>query len=174
MKGIHLAKWSKDRDLERSCQILTLLSGGHSVPSGVTCSVTYIVLQYCHFMLTCLSSQGCKFLKGRRSYLFFVSLMIVAVVFKAEPEAYRIPQARVTLELQMPAYTTATAMPGPSHICDLHNSWQCWILNPLSKARDWFSWMLVWFITPEPWQELLMFLVLVYDIQQKPNKYPIK
>ena len=26
----------------------------------------------------------------------------------------------------------------PSHICNLrHSSWQLWILNPLSKARDW-------------------------------------
>ena len=29
-------------------------------------------------------------------------------------------------------------MPDPSHICDLHrSSWQCWILNLLSKARNW-------------------------------------
>ena len=28
--------------------------------------------------------------------------------------------------------------PDPSHICDLHHrSWQHWILNPLSEARDW-------------------------------------
>ena len=40
-------------------------------------------------------------------------------------------------ELQLPAYTTATAMPDPSHICNLcHSSWQCQILNPLSKARE--------------------------------------
>ena len=34
--------------------------------------------------------------------------------------AYGISQARVKLELQLPAYTTATANPDPSHICDLH------------------------------------------------------
>ena len=41
--------------------------------------------------------------------------------------------------IQLPAYTTsiATAMQDPSRICDLHHSSQlCWILNPLSKARD--------------------------------------
>ena len=43
----------------------------------------------------------------------------------------------VKLELQLPAYTTAIAMPDPSYVCYLyHSSWQCWILNPLSKARD--------------------------------------
>ena len=40
-------------------------------------------------------------------------------------------------ELQLPAYTTATATPDPSHVSNLHySSWQHWILNPLSKARD--------------------------------------
>ena len=47
-------------------------------------------------------------------------------------------QARgVELELQLPAYTTATETQDPSHIYDLHHSSrQCWILNPLSEARD--------------------------------------
>ena len=41
------------------------------------------------------------------------------------------------LELQLLAYTTATATWDPSHICDLHcSSWQHRILNPLSKSRD--------------------------------------
>ena len=42
----------------------------------------------------------------------------------------------VKLELQLPAYTIASAMPDPSHI-DNHSLWQGWILNPLSEARDW-------------------------------------
>ena len=42
---------------------------------------------------------------------------------------------RVELELQLPAYTTAT--PDPSQVCNLHHSsQQCRILKPLSKARD--------------------------------------
>ena len=48
-----------------------------------------------------------------------------------------VPRLGVKSELQLPAYTTATAMPDPSWVHDLHhNSWQCWILNPLSGARD--------------------------------------
>ena len=40
-------------------------------------------------------------------------------------------------ELELQPYTSATAMLGPSWICGLHHSsWQCWILNPLSEARD--------------------------------------
>ena len=43
----------------------------------------------------------------------------------------------VKLELQLPAYTTATATWDLSFICDLHHSsQQGQILNPLSEARD--------------------------------------
>ena len=43
-----------------------------------------------------------------------------------------VPRVGVKLELQLPAYTRDL-----SHICDLcHSSWQCWILYPLSEARD--------------------------------------
>ena len=48
-----------------------------------------------------------------------------------------VPRPGAESELQLPAYTTATAMPDPGHICNLHHSsWQPWILNPLNKARD--------------------------------------
>ena len=48
-----------------------------------------------------------------------------------------VPRLRVQSELQLPAYTTARAMPDLSHACDLHcGLWQCWALNPLSKVRD--------------------------------------
>ena len=44
--------------------------------------------------------------------------------------AYGSSQARVELELQLLAYTTATATPDPSWVCNLHHSSrQCWILN---------------------------------------------
>ena len=46
----------------------------------------------------------------------------------------KIPRLGVELELQLPA--TATAVPEPSRVCDLHHSsWQGRILNPLSEAR---------------------------------------
>ena len=48
-----------------------------------------------------------------------------------------VPRLGVKLEPQLPAYTTATAMPDPSHVCDLHHSsQQHGIPNPLSEARD--------------------------------------
>ena len=48
-----------------------------------------------------------------------------------------VSRPRGKLELQLLAYITATATWDPSCLCDLHHSsWQCWILNPLSEARD--------------------------------------
>ena len=47
-----------------------------------------------------------------------------------------VPRLGVELEVQLPDYTTATAMWDPSHIFDLHHSsQQCQILNLLSEAR---------------------------------------
>ena len=41
------------------------------------------------------------------------------------------------LELQLPAYTTATATQNPSCVCDIHHSSpQHQISNPLSEGRD--------------------------------------
>ena len=48
-----------------------------------------------------------------------------------------VPKLRVTLELQLPAYATATAKQDLSRVCHLHrSSLQHGILNPLSEARD--------------------------------------
>ena len=47
-----------------------------------------------------------------------------------------VPRLGVELELQLPAYTTATAMRDASPICNLHHSLRPpQILNPLSKAK---------------------------------------
>ena len=61
-----------------------------------------------------------------------------------------VPGLGVESVMQLPAYTTATAMPDPTCICTLHcNLWQQWILNPLSKVRDQppLSWTLYQFLT---------------------------
>ena len=48
-----------------------------------------------------------------------------------------VPRLGVELELQLPAYTTATAMPDLNHLCDPHhNSQQRQILKPLRETRD--------------------------------------
>ena len=53
------------------------------------------------------------------------------------PGHMEVPRLGVQSELQLPAYTTATATGDPSHVCNLHHSsQQCLILNLLIEARD--------------------------------------
>ena len=49
-----------------------------------------------------------------------------------------VPRLGVESELQLPALQLQPQQWDLNHICDLcHCSQQCWILNPLSEARDW-------------------------------------
>ena len=68
-----------------------------------------------------------------------------------------VPRLGVELELLLPAYTTATAMPAWSCLCNLHrSSQQHRVLDPLSGSRDrTFVLILVRFISTEPQQKLL-------------------
>ena len=64
----------------------------------------------------------------------FCGFIFMFLLFRAVSE---VPRLGVELELQLLADATATAMQGPSHVCNLHHSpWQCLILNSLSEARD--------------------------------------
>ena len=65
-----------------------------------------------------------------------------------------VPRLGVEQGLQLPAYARATATQDPSCVYDLHgSSWQCRILNPLSKAMVRTlnlmvpSWILFWCAT---------------------------
>ena len=56
----------------------------------------------------------------------------------AAPMAYVSSQLGVKLDLHFQACATATETQELSHIYNLCGSlWQCWILNPLSEAKDW-------------------------------------
>ena len=58
-------------------------------------------------------------------------------LFRVAPMAYGGSYTGVQSELQLPAYTTATATLDLSHICDLsHSSWQQQVLNTLDEVRD--------------------------------------
>ena len=72
------------------------------------------------------------------SLLFCLFVFFFSFVFLGQdPWHMEIPRLAVELELQLPAYATATAAWDPSRICDLHHgSRQRQILHPLSKARD--------------------------------------
>ena len=77
--------------------------------------------------------------------------------FRPHPGCMEFPRLGVESELQLPAYTTATATRDPRHICDLqHSSQQHQILTPLSKARDGTHILMEanGFVTAEPPREL--------------------
>ena len=68
-------------------------------------------------------------------YLFIFSFRL----FRAHLGHKEVPRQGVESELQLLVYATATATAtwDLSHVCNLyHSSWQCQILNPLSKGRD--------------------------------------
>ena len=58
--------------------------------------------------------------------------------FRAAPALYGGSQVRGRIGAAAASpYATARAALDPSRVCDLHHrSWQHWILNPLSDARD--------------------------------------
>ena len=68
----------------------------------------------------------------------YVFIYLLSFVFFGPcPQPVEVPRLGVKSELQLPAYTTATAIQDLSLVCDLHHSsQQGQILNPLSKARD--------------------------------------
>ena len=68
----------------------------------------------------------------------FINSFVVVVVFRVAPTAYRGPRLGVKSELQLLAYTTATATQDPSSMCDLYHSARQHqiLLNPLREARD--------------------------------------
>ena len=77
------------------------------------------------------------------------------------------PRLAFELELQLSAFTTATAMPNLSHVCQLyHSSWQCQILNPLSKVRDQIHILMNTILVPFHWAIMgtLQFTFLRYKI----------
>ena len=69
--------------------------------------------------------------------------------FGLHPWHMEVPRLGVQSELQLLAYITATAMPDPSCICDLHHSsQQCQILNHCARPgiEPASSWVLVGFV----------------------------
>ena len=66
------------------------------------------------------------------AYFFFFFVFL-----GPHPRYMEVPRLGAESELQLLAYTRATAMPDPSCVCNLHHSsQQCRIFNPLIETRD--------------------------------------
>ena len=111
----------KSRNSQNSLYIIQLQSTGPR--GGLSSNLTFISLW---------NTQGIP--QALSFFFFFFGLFVFL-----GPHLWHVdvPRLGVQSELLLPAYTTVTATRYPSHIYDLcHSSWQCWILNPLSDARD--------------------------------------
>ena len=70
--------------------------------------------------------------------IIFMHLLLYIYFLQPHLWYMEVSGLEVALELLLPAYTMATATQDPSRICNLCQSLQqCWILNPLSEARNW-------------------------------------
>ena len=73
----------------------------------------------------------------RYSKLYIEFYIFFKFYFRATPMAYGSSQARVPVGAVAATLCIATATTDLNLVCDLHHSsWQCQILNPLSKARE--------------------------------------
>ena len=69
--------------------------------------------------------------------VFFIFLLFYFSFLGSYLRHMKVPRQKVKSQLQLPAYTTATATLDPSRVCNVHHcSWQRWIRNPLSEARS--------------------------------------
>ena len=97
------------------------------------------------------------------TYFYLLSFVLFFFFLRASPWHMEVPRLGVESELLLPAYATATTTPDPRHVCDLHHSsQQCWILNPLSEARDQTCNLMVpaGFVSAAPRRERHLFFLL--------------
>jgi len=79
-------------------------------------------------------SRKCE-LKQSWVFLFFKIYYLCIFLYTATPAAYGSFRTQDGIWAAAEAYTTATATPDPSRVCDAHcSSWQCWILNSPSEG----------------------------------------
>ena len=63
--------------------------------------------------------------------VFYANLSLSLFLLELHRQHREVPRLGGESELQLPAYTAATATPAPSHTCNQYHSLrQLWILNP--------------------------------------------
>ena len=99
-----------------------------------------------------------------RHFSFFVFFKFF--LFGATPIAYESSQARGQIRIAAAGWITAKVTQDLSHVCKLHHSsWQRWIPNPMSRAREQTCvlMILVGLATTEPQQELPTLFLLKHS-----------
>ena len=69
--------------------------------------------------------------------LISYTFLLLFFFLRLNPQHMEVPRPGVVVELQLPAYATATATQDLSLVCDLQYSlWKWWILNSLGEASE--------------------------------------
>ena len=90
----------------------------------------------CSVIPSCHRGSLQKLLQWSLFFLLFCFVLFFAFL-GLQLQHTEVPRLGVQLELQLPAYATATAMRHPNRAFDLHHgSQQCQILNSLREARN--------------------------------------
>ena len=110
---------------------------GHScswqnwIPCGYRTRVSIFLLVEGHSQLVTAAKIICL-MAPSSSFFFFLFFFL-----GPHPWHMEVPRLGAESELQLPGYATATATLDLSCLWNLHHSsWQCWIFNALSEARD--------------------------------------
>ena len=90
---------------------------------------------------TCFHLMNLGKLEKKNEFLLVVAILFVCFVLFVflglHPQHMEVPRWGVESELQLPAYTTTPEMHRIlATFASYHSSWQRWIPNPLSKARN--------------------------------------
>ena len=106
-------------------------------------------ITHCSYFWNTTELKRCQCFAMKKQYLkkfldtTWEFMYLFIFLFMAAHAAYGL---EVESELQLPAYTTATATQDASHVCDLDGSLQQhWVLNLTSEAAS--SWIPVRFLT---------------------------
>ena len=161
--GIQVCSWFKDNScaglLNLGCTLVVpgklRLSEGWAPPQRFWCTWCEVQLGWewgvtmLHRWFFCLfafcifravpMAYGSSQARGNEQKCLFRSSAIFLIFWFLGPHLWhvKVPRLGIKVELQLPAYTTTTATPDLSCLCELHHSsWQCWILNPLNEVRD--------------------------------------
>ena len=68
-------------------------------------------------------------------WVFWVVVVVVCFL-GPYPRHMEVSRLEVRSELQLPSYTTATATPDPSRVCDIHHRSPHWLTRPFKIPRE--------------------------------------
>ena len=123
------------------CYVRTDETMGFSMPAFIKAWPDHALVRFGDYSLKCSLPKSTQVLQKSVSHggweISFSFLFFSFCFLGLHSQHMEVSRVRVQSELQLPAYTRATARRDPNCFCNLHHSsGQRQILNPLSEARD--------------------------------------